>query len=234
MCELQLSRLLPRAKYLNGQPVVTFSDIDIAHQRPNGTAGRNFRKNKMRFLEGIDFFQRNSSEAKHEYNIIAPNGLILLSESGYLMVVKSFTDDLSWKVQRVLVNSYFRAKETLLTTDQKMLTVPAVPSARPELSNPLQVLHILLDLARVYGMTVTSFGFTSMRSALYDKCIGIRSDFNVADTAYELAFELAHAIVHNGYGDMVRSPLAKEYNQHAERIAELLLRAIDTKIKLAL
>jgi DNA-binding XRE family transcriptional regulator len=31
------------------------------------------------------------------------------TESGYLMLVKSLTDDLSWEVQRLLVNSYFRA-----------------------------------------------------------------------------------------------------------------------------
>ncbi|HNQ43870.1 MAG TPA: hypothetical protein PKI59_05545 [Candidatus Cloacimonadota bacterium] len=31
------------------------------------------------------------------------------TESGYLMLVKSLTDDLSWAVQRELVNSYFRA-----------------------------------------------------------------------------------------------------------------------------
>lgn len=34
----------------------------------------------------------------------------LITESGYLMLVKSFTDDLAWQVQRQLVNSYFRAK----------------------------------------------------------------------------------------------------------------------------
>lgn len=34
----------------------------------------------------------------------------LLTESGYLMLAKSFTDDLAWKVQRELVNNYFRAK----------------------------------------------------------------------------------------------------------------------------
>ena len=41
-----------------------------------------------------------------------PNrGLTLITQTGYLMLVKSFTDDLSWKVQRELVNSYFKLKE---------------------------------------------------------------------------------------------------------------------------
>ena len=31
---------------------------------------------------------------------IPPKGLTVLTEMGYLMLVKSFTDDLAWKVQR--------------------------------------------------------------------------------------------------------------------------------------
>lgn len=97
-------------KEFKGYRVVTFKDIDTAHGRPDGTAHRNFKSNKFRFVEGIDYFRRNSSEAKSEYGVTAPNGLVLLTESGYLMLAKSFTDDLAWSVQRELVNSYFRNK----------------------------------------------------------------------------------------------------------------------------
>lgn len=95
----------------NGERVVTFKDVDTVHQRADGTASRNFRKNKKHFIEGVDYIRRNSSEAKREYNIIAPNGLTLVTESGYLLLVKSFTDDLSWNVQRQLVNAYFKVRE---------------------------------------------------------------------------------------------------------------------------
>jgi hypothetical protein len=95
----------------NGERVVTFKDIDMVHQRADGTASRNFRKNKKHFIEGVDYIRRNSSEAKREYDIIAPNGLTLVTESGYLLLVKSFTDDLSWKVQRQLVDVYFKVRE---------------------------------------------------------------------------------------------------------------------------
>jgi len=67
-----------------------------------GTAGRNFRDNRKHFIEGEDYFRRNSSQAKSEFGIVAPNGLVLVTEQGYLMLVKSFTDDLAWKVQRRL------------------------------------------------------------------------------------------------------------------------------------
>ena len=33
--------------------------------------------------------------------------MILVTESGYFMLVKSFTDDLAWDVQRQLVKRYF-------------------------------------------------------------------------------------------------------------------------------
>lgn len=95
----------------NGERVVTFKDIDMVHQRADGTASRNFRKNKKHFIEGVDYIRRNSSEAKRKYDIIAPNGLTLVTESGYLLLVKSFTDDLSWKVQRQLVDVYFKVRE---------------------------------------------------------------------------------------------------------------------------
>lgn len=115
-----------RIKEYKGQRVVTFKDIDEVHQRPEGTARRNFNENKHRFIEGIDYFVRNSYEAKEEFGITAPNGLVLITESGYLMLVKSFTDDLSWQVQRQLVNTYFRAKELVQPMTQIQILQQAV------------------------------------------------------------------------------------------------------------
>ena len=98
-------------KEYNGQRVVTFKDIDMVHQRAEGTARKRFNDNKRHLIDGEDYFVRKTDEAKEEYGIIAPNGLVLLTESGYLMLVKSFTDDLAWDVQRKLVSSYFKVKE---------------------------------------------------------------------------------------------------------------------------
>lgn len=104
----------------SGQRVVTFKDIDTVHGRPDGTARKRFNDNRKRFIQDVDFFVRNSDEARTEYGIIAPNGLVLITESGYLMLAKSFTDDLAWQVQRELVNSYFRAKKIVLTQADKL------------------------------------------------------------------------------------------------------------------
>lgn len=98
-------------KTWNGKRVVTFKDIDQCHGRPEGTAKRNFQANKERFIEGEDYFLVKPSDfQKDEFRTfeISNRGTILVTESGYLMLVKSFTDDLAWDVQRQLVNTYFR------------------------------------------------------------------------------------------------------------------------------
>ncbi|MFA9287752.1 ORF6N domain-containing protein [Comamonas sp. SY3] len=93
-----------------GQRVATLAQIDEVHARPEGTARRTFNEHKHRLVEGEDYFVRNTSEAR-EMGFTAPNGLILISEQGYTMLVKPFTDDLAWQVQRQVVTGYFRAKE---------------------------------------------------------------------------------------------------------------------------
>ncbi|EEX0080363.1 ORF6N domain-containing protein, partial [Salmonella enterica] len=65
-----------------------------------------------------------------EMGVTAPNGIIFLTESGYLMLVKSFTDDLAWKVQRELVNNYFRTREPL--TEIEMIAAMAADAVRQQ------------------------------------------------------------------------------------------------------
>ena len=100
-------------KEFNNQRVVTFKDIDEVHERTDGTASRNFRENRDRFIKGVDYFNLSFDEARATNFVERPNsqGLTLLTESGYLMLVKSLTDDLAWQVQRQLVDSYFRGKQ---------------------------------------------------------------------------------------------------------------------------
>lgn len=44
-------------KEWQGQRVITFKDVDRVHQRPNGTASRNFKSNRKHFISNIDYFQ---------------------------------------------------------------------------------------------------------------------------------------------------------------------------------
>ncbi len=104
-------------KEYNGQRVVTFADIERVHTRKAGTAKKNFLNNKDKFIIGTDYFVISKKDVGEKFSPTygfdkkAPQG-ILLTESGYLMIVKSFTDDLSWRVQRELVNSYFKVKQS--------------------------------------------------------------------------------------------------------------------------
>ena len=104
-------------KEYNGQRVVTLKDIDIVHGKKSDTAKKSFQKHKQHFILGTDYFEMTRKEFGERYS---PNEKVagnpnlktyLFTESGYLMIVKVFTDELAWNVQRQLVNAYFRVKE---------------------------------------------------------------------------------------------------------------------------
>lgn len=100
-----------QVKQFKSQRVITFKDIDLVHGRPSGTARRNFNENKEHFIENEDYyFVKPKDVGTYEIRTseINNSGTYLLTETGYLMLVKSLTDDLAWTVQRELVNNYFK------------------------------------------------------------------------------------------------------------------------------
>lgn len=108
------------------QPVLTLADIDRVHVRPEGTAYRNFNEHRDKFLFGADYFDlpyeewsvlvpRNSLSETDESSAEKEAGgyrghKIFMTMHGYLMLVKSFKDEKAWRVQRILVDSYFDLK----------------------------------------------------------------------------------------------------------------------------
>ncbi|WP_277587666.1 ORF6N domain-containing protein [Pseudomonas chlororaphis] len=97
-----------------GERVVTLAMVDQVHQRPNGTARRNFNANRERFIEGKHLFKICASDFRtHKPDTISNKShedVILLTQRGYLLLVKSFTDELSWQVQDMLVDGYFEGQ----------------------------------------------------------------------------------------------------------------------------
>lgn len=125
-------------KEFGGQRVATFRDIDRVHNRKEGTARKRFSDNKKRLIEGTDFYKICPSEIRTG-NIMpisskATTEITLPTESGYLMLVKSFTDDLAWEVQRQLVNTYFKAKVEMSKYPQKSTSAGEVSNLIKQLS----------------------------------------------------------------------------------------------------
>ena len=119
---LKINNTTLLVKEWNGKRVITFKDIDFVHERPDGTARKAFNRNKNRLVENEDYFIIKPQTLENAYlgtkcpigiSHVAPRGTTFLTESGYLMIVKVFEDDLAWEVQKRLVNTYFKAKEMI-------------------------------------------------------------------------------------------------------------------------
>ena len=159
-------------KEWHGKRVITFKDIDTVHQRPEGTARKRFNDNRKHFVSGVDFFKVKCSEVRPFFGQTLPNGfnpngdVTLITESGYLMLVKSFTDDLAWKVLRELVDSYFRVKEQIEPVKQDIQVsvmqpeifleaariMASVPDSQRYVINCLR--HIVPDIDELPTVTV--------------------------------------------------------------------------------
>jgi RsfA family transcription factor len=131
-------------KEFEGHRVVTFKDIDDLHGRPNGTSSRNFTTHKNRFIRGEDYFHISFEESRSTNFVERPNsqGLIVLTESGYLMLVKSFTDDLAWEVQKKLVKTYFRVKEVASTQLHSYMIVDPIERAKAWIKEQEEKKHL--------------------------------------------------------------------------------------------
>ncbi|QTA83877.1 DNA-binding domain-containing protein, KilA-N-like [Desulfonema limicola] len=119
-----------------GMPVVTLRMMDELHERPEGTARNAFFRHKDKLIEGEDYFEvpfeewsqiiavkifNGDPDENSENNLKQRNPIKFLTVSGYLMLVKSFTDDLAWKVQRELVKNYFTTRANYSQVRGKLL-----------------------------------------------------------------------------------------------------------------
>ena len=104
-------------KEYKGQRVVTSWDIARVHCKENKRVNEVFRNNQNRFVLEEDYFLLTTKEFSESFKTVQefiPNNvkeIPLFTESGYMLLTKVFTDDLSWEVQRLLVKSYFTLKQ---------------------------------------------------------------------------------------------------------------------------
>jgi len=105
-------------KEYNGERVVTNFEIAKLHNKTVKAVTQQFERNKKHLILDEDYYvvpKENSKvtgcDFKKYFTSNRQKELILFTQSGYLMLVKSFMDDLSWKVQREIVNTYFKMKQ---------------------------------------------------------------------------------------------------------------------------
>ena len=185
---------IPKIKIWNDQRVVTFRDIDEVHQRPEGTAKKAFSRNRKRFIRGVDYFivtrseiQKSVKDTLEYFGDIPNRGITVLTETGYLMVVKPFTDDLSWKVQRRLVSSYFNCGKL----QNEVINRSDIPQPNeghyPSLANTWMKDHepLFKQICSAYGIS---------RKELYHKILlDIGDDYNVDDYRVFYKRDTGHA-----------------------------------------
>lgn len=98
----------------NNERIVTAWDIAYLHNKKVKRINEVFKNNFLRYEENVDYFILNRENFSKSFKTTLPpnmKNVALFTESGYLMLVKSFNDDLSWKIQRILIKSYFKIKE---------------------------------------------------------------------------------------------------------------------------
>ena len=104
--------------------VITAWDIAKVHGREVKRINEIFKNNIDKFILKEDYFFLTPNEFSGSFKTaqdFIPNNvkeIPLFTESGYLMLVKTFTDDLSWDIQRQLVKGYFKLKELKSSIDK--------------------------------------------------------------------------------------------------------------------
>lgn len=157
-----------------GKRVVTLAQVDAVHERPEGTAGRNFREHRARFMEGVDFFEVTADEIRRQslsaiFPARTPKG-ILITESGYTMLVKPFNDDLAWDVQRKLVARYFATPQ-----QQELSRVEILQIAMQAEQERLVLEHKVTELApKAEALDRISAGDEALTITQAAKVLGIK------------------------------------------------------------
>lgn len=230
---------LPQTVEIKGIKVLTTKQIADAYGVTKDKIIYNFNYNKDRYILGKHYIEVSGEELRRlkrtceiQSSFKYAKLLYLWTEKGALLHAKSLNTDKAWEVYDYLVDFYFRAKEEPKPVPVE--TTPVVSRQKdkklPQIDNPIGVLKLLLQVAEDNGIGVSSYPFKTFESVLKNGNIGIRTGVTVEKACYELAWELSHAFIHYRKGDLIKSPLSKDYNEQATRSAELILKILNVKM----
>lgn len=234
---------LPSTVELKGIRVLTSKQLAECYESTPVRIKQNFNENRNRFVDGKHYISLTGDELKAFKKQVGNSYLVanrtshlyLWTEKGALLHAKSLNTDKAWEVYDYLVDFYFRAKE-----ERK---VPVTVETKPEplknnfkipvMEEPVFIFKNLLAIAEENDITLRLKDMSGYFSVLNGKRIVVRKNLEFEKVVYELAYELAHYFIHYNQGNMINSPLSKDYNEQAERAACMIIRLLDIKVKQA-
>lgn len=232
---------LPEITEVRGLRVLTTRQIAEAYGTDVGVIQYNFRYNKKRYVLGKHYIEVVGDElrtlktrSEFHSSLKYAKSAYLWTEKGALLHAKSLNTDKAWEVYDYLVDYYFRAEEEQnvpVTVETRPAPVENPKKDElPQMDDPIRMLKVLLKVAEDKGIKVKSCPFPGVFSMLKDNRIGICTGVTIERACYELAWELSHVFIHHQNGDLINSPLAKDYNDQATRAAEMVIKILNVKI----
>lgn len=231
---------------VHGIKVLTTRQLAEAYETERKVINNNYLRNKDKFILGKHYIAVEGDEMRHlrtspqfEGELKKVSKAYFWTEKGALLHAKSLNTDKAWQVYDYLVNFYFRAKEQEAELPPKKEVVPTQTKtepikskvAIPHMDEPIFVFKNLLALADEQGITLKLQDLRKFDSILCGKNVAIRKQQLFEKVVYEVAYELAHYFIHYNQGDLVKSPLQKDYDEQAERAAFMMIRMLDIKVK---
>ena len=225
-----------------GIRVLTTKQLAEEYGTTSNTIKVNFTRNRNRFIDGKHYISLTGDDLKEfkkqvtNCNLVdgRTSHLYLWTEKGALLHAKSLNTDKAWEVYDYLVDYYFRAEEEQnvpVTVETRSAPVENPKKDElPQMDDPIRMLQVLLKVAEDKGIKVKSCPFPGVFSMLKDNRIGICTGVTIERACYELAWELSHVFIHHQNGDLINSPLAKDYNDQATRAAEMVIKILNVKI----
>lgn len=231
---------------VHGIKVLTTRQLAEAYETERKVINNNYLRNKDKFILGKHYIAVEGDEMRHlrtspqfEGELKKVSKAYFWTEKGALLHAKSLNTDKAWQVYDYLVDFYFRAKEQEPEIPPKKEVVPTQTKTEPvknkvvipHMEEPIFVFKNLLALADEQGITLKLQDLRKFDSILCGKNVAIRKQQLFEKVVYEAAYELAHYFIHHDQGDMIKSPLQKDYDAQAERAAFMMIRMLDIKVK---
>lgn len=231
---------------VHGIKVLTTRQLAEAYETERKVINNNYLRNKDKFILGKHYIAVEGDEMRHlrtspqfEGELKKVSKAYFWTEKGALLHAKSLNTDKAWQVYDYPVDFYFRAKEQEPEIPPKKEVVPTQTKTEPvknkvvipHMEEPIFVFKNLLALADEQGITLKLQDLRKFDSILCGKNVAIRKQQLFEKVVYEAAYELAHYFIHYDQGDMIKSPLQKDYDAQAERAAFMMIRMLDIKVK---